>query len=232
MSSPKIKYVSIALEPKKILFEYKEEVNLNIQKVQKVIRNILDTRVKSFDNSSLTYDKDFTIFYKNDSLITAVCATDINYPNSTAFEFLDVLVDTFRSKYKEEDIRQAHSFAYNDPFKKTTKEKVTYYNKNLDSKDLTNLDRLKDSLLDMKNNLVETVQTLNMRESELSHNVEKAEDLKSKTDELLINARKAKKLEKENTPFKKIIPFVIGAIVVYCVFAIMCGGSSLPNCSV
>ena len=231
MSLPKIKYVSIFLETKKILCEYKEEVNLNIQKVQKVIRNILDTRVKQFDNSSLIYE-DFTFFYKNDSLITAVCATDINYPNSTAFEFLNVLVNTFRSKYKEEDIRQAHGYAYNNNFKKTTKEKVTYYNKNLDSKDLTNLDRLKDSLLDMKNNLVETVQTLDMRESELSHSVEKAEDLKSKTDELLINARKAKKLEKENTPFKKIIPFVIGAIVVYCVFAIMCGGSSLPNCSV
>ncbi len=230
MSLPKIKYVLIVLETKKILCEYKEEVNLNIQKVQKVIRNILDTRVKQFDNSSLTYDKDFTIFYKNDSLITAVCATDINYPNSTAFEFLNVLVNTFRSQYKEEDIRQAYSYSYNNTFKKTIKEKVTYYNKNLDSKDLTNLDRLKDSLLDMKNNLVETVQTLNMRESELSHNVEKAEDLKSKTDELLINARKAKKLEKENTPFKKIIPFVIGAIVVYCVFAIMCGGSRLPNC--
>ena len=67
MSSPKIKYVSIALEPKKILFEYKEEVNLNIQKVEKVIRNILDTRVKQFDNSSLIYDKDITLFYKNDS---------------------------------------------------------------------------------------------------------------------------------------------------------------------
>ena len=191
MSSPKIKYVSIALEPKKILFEYKEEVNLNIQKVQKVIRNILDT-VKPFDNSSLKYGEDFTIFYKNDSLITAVCATDINYPNSTAFEFLNVLVNTFRSKYKEEDIRQAHGYAYNNTFKKTTKAKVAYYNTNLDSKDLTNLDRLKDSLLDMKNNLVETVQTLSVRESELSHSVEKAEDLKSKTDELLINARKAK----------------------------------------
>ena len=233
MSSPKIKYVLIYLETKKPLFEYKEEVNLNIQKVQKVIRNnILDTRVKPFDNSSKKYGEDFTIFYKNDSLITAVCATDINYPNSTAFEFLDVLVGAFRSKYKEEDIRQAFGYAYNDTFKKTTKAKVAYYNKNLDSKDLTNLDRLKDSLLDVKNNLVETVQTLSVRESELSHSVEKAEDLKSKTDELLINARKAKKLEKENTPFKKIIPFVIGAIVVYCVFAIMCGGSRLPNCSV
>ena len=231
MSSPKIKYVLIYLETKKPLFEYKEEVNLNIQKVQKVIRNILDTRVKQFDNSSVTYE-DFTFFYKNDSLITAVCATDINYPNSTAFEFLNVLVNAFRSQFKEEDIKNAYSYSYNNLFKKTIKTKVTYYNTNLDSKDLTNLDRLKDSLLDMKNNLVETVQTLSVRESELSHSVEKAEDLKSKTDELLINARKAKKLEKENTPFKKIIPFVIGAIVVYCVFAIMCGGSRLPNCSV
>ena len=229
MSLPKIKYVIIVLETKKILCEYKED---EIPNIQKIIKNILDTRVKPLDNSSLTYDNDFSIFYKNDSLITALCVTDVNYPNSTAFEFLNVLVNTFRSQFKEEDIKNAYSFSYNNPFRKTIKTKVTYYNTNLDSKDLTNLDRLKDSLLDMKNNLVETVQTLNMRESELSHNVEKAEELKAKTDELLINARKAKKMEKENTPFKKIIPFVIGAIVVYCIFAIMCGGSRLPNCSI
>ena len=129
MSLPKIKYVLIVLETKKILCEYKEEVNPNIQTV---IRNILDTKVKPFDNSSFKYE-DFTFFYKNDSLITAVCATDINYPNSTAFEFLNVLVNTFRSQYKEEDIRQAYSYSYNNTFKKTIKEKVTYYNKNLDS---------------------------------------------------------------------------------------------------
>ena len=50
----------------------------------------------------------------------------------------------------------------------------------------------------MKNNLVDTVQTLHLRETELSHNVEKAEELRDKTDELLINARKAK-----NKPKKK-----------------------------
>ena len=229
MSLPKIKYVIIVLETKKILCEYKED---EIPNIQKVIRNILDNRVKPFDASSLNYDKDFTIFYKNDSLITILCVTDITYPNSTAFEFLNVLVKLFRSQYKEEDIKQAYSYSYNNLFKKTIKTKVAYYNTNLDSKDLTNLDRLKDSLLDMKNNLVETVQTLNMRESELSHNVEKAEDLKVKTDELLINVKKAKKMEKNNTPLKKIIPFVVGTFVIYFVFAIMCGGTRMPNCSI
>ena len=229
MSLPKIKYVIIILETKKILCEYKED---EIPNIQKVIRNILDNRVKPFDASSLNYDKDFTIFYKNDSLITILCVTDITYPNSTAFEFLNVLVKLFRSQYKEEDIKQAYSYSYNNLFKKTIKTKVAYYNTNLDSKDLTNLDRLKDSLLDMKNNLVETVQTLNMRESELSHNVEKAEDLKVKTDELLINVKKAKKKEKNNTPLKKIIPFVVGTFVIYFVFAIMCGGTRMPNCSI
>ena len=229
MSLPKIKYVIIVLETKKILCEYKED---EIPNIQKVIRNILDNRVKPFDASSLNYDKDFTIFYKNDSLITILCVTDITYPNSTAFEFLNVLVKLFRSQYKEEDIKQAYSYSYNNLFKKTIKTKVAYYNTNLDSKDLTNLDRLKDSLLDMKNNLVETVQTLNMRESELSHNVEKAEDLKVKTDELLINVKKAKKMEKNNTPLKKIIPFVVGTVVIYFVFAIMCGGTHMPNCSI
>ena len=229
MNLPKIKYVLIFLETKKILCDYSEE---EIPNIQKVIRNILDTRVKPNDSSSLNYDNNYTIFYKNDSLITILCVADMNYPNSTAFEFLNVLVKTFRAEYKEEDIKQAYSYSYNNLFKKTLKTKVAYYNTNLDSKDLTNLDRLKDSLLDMKNNLVETVQTLNLRESELSHNVEKAEDLKSKTDELLINARKAKKMEKDNTPFKKIIPFVAGAVVVYFIFAIMCGGTHMPNCSI
>ncbi len=229
MSLPKIKYVLIVLETKKILCEYKED---EIPNIQRVIKNILDNRVKSDETSSLNYDNDYTIFYKNDSLITILCVTDINYPNSTAFEFLNVLVKTFRSQYEEKDIKKAYSYSYNNDFKKVIKTKVTYYNTNLDSKDLTNLDRLKDSLLDMKNNLVETVQTLHMRESELSHNVEKAEDLKTKTDELLINARKAKKLEKDNTPFKKIIPIIIGGVVVYCIFAIMCGGTRMPNCSI
>ena len=229
MGLPKIKYVLIVLETKKILCEYKEE---EIPNIQKVIRNILDNRVKPYDSSSLNYDKTYTIFYKNDSLITILAVTDINYPSSTAFEFLNVLIKSFRSQYKEEDIQQAYSYSYDNLFKKTIKIKVAFYNTNLDSKDLTNLDRLKDSLLDMKNNLVETVQTLNMRESELSHNVEKAEDLKEKTDELLINARKMKKLEKDNTPFKKIIPIVIGAVVIYFIFAIMCGGTRMPNCSI
>ena len=229
MSLPKIKYVLIALETKKILCEYKED---EIPNIQKVIRSVLDNRVKLDEASSLNYGNDYTIFYKNDSLITILCATDINYPNQTAFEFLNVLLNTFRSQYKEEDIKNAYSYSYNNDFKKIIKTKITYYNTNLDSKDLTNLDRLKDSLLDMKNNLVETVQTLHLRESELSHNVEKAEDLKVKTDELLINARKVKKLEKENTPFKKIIPIIIGGVVVYCIFAIMCGGSRMPNCSI
>ena len=229
MSLPKIKYVLIALETKKILCEYKED---EIPNIQKVIRSVLDNRVKLDEASSLNYGNDYTIFYKNDSLITILCATDINYPNQTAFEFLNVLLNTFRSQYKEEDIKNAYSYSYNNDFKKIIRTKITYYNTNLDSKDLTNLDRLKDSLLDMKNNLVETVQTLHLRESELSHNVEKAEDLKVKTDELLINARKAKKLEKENTPFKKIIPIIIGGVVVYCIFAIMCGGSRMPNCSI
>ena len=85
--------------------------------------------------------------------------------------------------------------------KKVIKTKVTYYNTNLDSKDLTNLDRLKDSFLDMKNKLIDTVVILRERESELSHNVEKAVGLKKAIDDLLINARKAKKAEINNSPY-------------------------------
>ena len=229
MSLPKIKYVVIVLETKKILCEYKED---EIPNIQKTIRKILDYKVKPNETSSLNYDNNFTIFYKNDGLITILCVTDLNYPSATAYEFLNQLVNTFRSQYNEEEIKEAYSYSFSNSFKKTIKTNVSYYNTNLDSKDLTNLDRLKDSLLDMKNNLVETVQTLHLRETELSHNVEKAEDLKEKTDELLINARKAKKAEINRNPFKKLIPIIITIFVVYCILAIMCGGTRMPNCSI
>ena len=229
MSLPKIKYVLIVFQTRKILCEYKEE---EIQYIQKTIRKILDNRVKPNETSSLIYNNNYTIFYKNDGLITILCVTDLNYPSSTAYEFLNELVKDFRTQYKEEEIKKAYSYSYNNSFKKATKIRVTYYNNNLDSKDLTSLDRLKDSLLDMKNNLVETVQTLHLRETELSHNVEKAEELKEKTDELLINARKAKKVEISNSPYKKIIPVAITIFTVYCILAIMCGGARMPNCSI
>ena len=229
MSLPKIKYVLIVLETKKILCEYKED---EIPNIQKTLRKILDNRVKPNEISSLIYDNNYIVFYKNDGLITILCVTDLNYPSSTAYEFLNELVTNFRTQYNEEKIKEAYSYSFNNIFKKTIKSKITYYNTNLDSKDLTNLDRLKDSLLDMKNNLVETVQTLHLRETELSHNVEKAEELQEKTDELLINARKAKKAEINNSPYKKLIPVIITIFVVYCILAIMCGGARMPNCSI
>ena len=229
MSLPKIKYVLVVLETKKILCEYKEE---ELKNIQKKIRNILDNRVKPNETSSLTYNNNISIFYKNDGLITMVCLTDLNYPSSNAFDFLNQSISSFRKQFKEDEIREAYSYSFNNSFKKTIKSLVSYYNNNLDSKDLTNLDRLKDSLLDSKNNLVETVQTLHLREEELSHSVEKAEELRDKTDDLLINAIKAKKAEISNSPYKKLIPVIIIVFVVYCILAIMCGGARMPNCSI
>jgi len=229
MNSSMIKYVLIVYETKRILCEYKED---EIPNIQKILRNILDNHVKPDETSSLNYDKEFTIFYKNDSLITILCVTDLNYSSQTAYDFLNDLVNIFRKEYKEEEIRQAYSYAYNISFKKIIKQKVKYYNTNLDSKDLTNLDRLKDSFLDMKNKLIDTVVILSERESELSHNVEKAVDLKKATDDLLINARKAKKAEINNSPYKKLIPIIITIVVTYCILAIVCGGTCMPNCSI
>ena len=229
MSFPKIKYIVIVLETKRILCEYKEE---EIHNIQKVIRNVLDNNVKLNEISSLTYDNKYTIFYKNDGLITVLCASDINYPNTTGYEFVNEILSKFRTEYKEEEIREAYSYSYNNSFKKIIKDRLGFYNENLDSKDVTSLDRLKDSLLDMKNNLVETVQMLNVRENELYHNVEKAEDLKEKTDELLINARKVKKKEKGNNPYKRLIQIILLGVIIYSILSIICGGFKMPNCSI
>ena len=229
MSLPKIKYVLVVFETKKILCEYKEE---ELKNIQKKIRNILDNRVKPNETSSLTYDNNISIFYKNDGLITMVCLTDLNYPSSNAFDFLNQSISSFRKQFKEDEIREAYSYSFNNSFKKQIKSLVCFYNNNLDSTDLTNLDRLKDSLLDSKYNLVETLQTLHLREERLSHSVEKAEELIDNTDELLINARKAKKAEISNSPYKILKSVIIIVFVVYCIMAIMCGGVRLSNCSI
>ena len=161
-----------------------------------------------------------------------VCLTDLNYPSSNAFEFLNQSISSFRKQFKEDEIREAYSYSFNNSFKKQIKSLVCFYNNNLDSTDLTNLDRLKDSLLDSKYNLVETLQTLHLREERLSHSVEKAEELIDNTDELLINARKAKKAEISNSPYKILKSVIIIVFVVYFIMAIMCGGVRLSNCSI
>ena len=228
MNSPKIKYVSIVFETKKIICEYKEE---EIKNIQKIIRKILDKNVKTNEISSVVYDDDFSVFYKNDGLITVLCATDLDYPNSNAYEFIKELNDIFRKNYDEKEIKEAYSFAFNNKFKQTIKSKISYYNNNLDSKDSANLLKLKDNLLDTKDNLIETTQVLHLREMELSHNIQKAEELKINMDELLTNAIKVKKAQMYS-PYKKIIYPIIIIIVVYCILVIICGGMSIPNCSI
>jgi vesicle-associated membrane protein 7 len=229
MNTPKIKYVIISLTPKIILCEVQI---MEIPNIKGVIRHILDKNVNPNDMQSINYDKIFSIFYKNDSLITVLCVTDINYPNGNAFKFITEIMNKFRQKYDEENIKNSSAYSYNQLFKKEIESLVEYYNSNLDSKDSTKILQLKDNLLDMNNELIETVETINLRGNELSINIEKAEKLKKNTDELVINARKVKNSVKNIFPYKRFLRFIVIILSVYFILVIMCGGRNLPNCSI
>ena len=229
MNTPKIKYVIISLSPKIVLCEVQI---MEIPNIKGVIRHILDKNVNLNDMQSINYDKIFSIFYKNDSLITVLCVTDINYPNGNAFKFITEIMNKFRQKYDEENIKNSSAYSYNQLFKKEIESLVEYYNSNLDSKDSTKILQLKDNLLDMNNELIETVETINLRGNELSINIEKAEKLKKNTDELVINARKVKNSVKNIFPYKRILRFIVIILSVYFILVIMCGGRNLPNCSI
>ena len=229
MNTPKIKYVIISLSPKIVLCEVQI---MEIPNIKGVIRHILDKNVNPNDMQSINYDKIFSIFYKNDSLITVLCVTDINYPNGNAFKFITEIMNKFRQKYDEENIKNSSAYSYNQLFKKEIESLVEYYNSNLDSKDSTKILQLKDNLLDMNNELIETVETINLRGNELSINIEKAEKLKKNTDELVINARKVKNSVKNIFPYKRILRFIVIILSVYFILVIMCGGRNLPNCSI
>ena len=238
IDSPEIKYILISYQTKQIVCDYIhkrpektiQNIDISTQKeetetIKSVARKSLDTTVKSGDTDSFIYDDKYLIFYTNDSVVTVLCITDKDYPGLTGFELVSKIRKEFRKEFSEEEIKNAYAFILNNKF--DLEEYCEFYDKNQDSAENMKLNKLKDNLLETKDILIESVESLAERDNLLSHSVEKAEELKELGVNLLNNT---KNMRKKNMTCSSIFKVCSLILFLYLVLWGLCGSAQLSNC--
>ena len=219
-----IHYILVARKNKKVLCDYAEEIG-NVAQISLKILKI----VKPNHKTSITYDDKYTFFYINDTKITILCMCDKTYPTESAFELLKDIIILFYDKFSEEQINQAYSYSLNKEFQNVLRQKMSYYNKNIDLKRNTTIHKLKDSLVETKDALIETTETLQERGEAINLIMKKADSLKIDSKIYFENAKKVKQRAK-GCNFQYIYYILILISLCYCLASILCGGIFLPNC--
>lgn len=167
----------------------------------------------------------------NDSNLTAMCMCDLAYPSESAFEFLKDILLLFQNKFSKDNIKAAYAYSLNKEFLPVLRSKMSYYNKNIDSKANATLNKLKETILETKTELMETTEKLQEREVQMKTLIRKAYTLKDDSTRYFLNARKMKESAK-GCNFKKILKILLVISLCYLLTTILCGGATLPNCLV
>ena len=167
--------------------------------------------------------------YKDKTAIAKVEAGKVDLPKSKISSFAKALDTTTSYLFSDEQIENAYSYSLNKEFQPIIRQKLNYYNKNLDLKRNATLNKLKENLLETKNALIETTETLNERGERINLIMKKAETLKGDSKVYFDNAKKIKNKEK-GFDCKYLYTALFVICFCYVLASILCGGVTLPNC--
>lgn len=82
--------------------------------------------------------------------------TELEYPTSTAFAFLENILSLFFNTFSNEQILNATSYSLNEEFEGKLRDQMRYYNDNKSSLDTSNsMNRLKQGVTELKNDVYE-----------------------------------------------------------------------------
>ena len=160
-----------------------------------------------------------------------MCMCDASYPPESAFEFLKDILLLFQNKFSQEKIKDAYAYSLNKEFLPVLRSKMSYYNKNIDSKANATLNKLKDTILETKTELMETTQKLQERDVQMKTIIKKAYTLKDTSTRYFLNARKMKESAK-GCNYQIILKIIVVLGLCCLLTIILCGGATLPNCLV
>lgn len=104
-----------------------------------------------------------------------------NYPKETAFVFLEDICNEFFEKFSAGDIEResAYSKFFTNTFNPILRDKMIYYNKNLDASD--NLRELKKGVINYRDNVIKANDILIERGEKITLVVKKADSLKQES---------------------------------------------------
>ena len=108
-----------------------------------------------------------------------MCLREKNFPDKTAFAYLEDIKDKFFEKISEVEYLTSLPNGLNAKFRETIKTRMEYFRKN--PEDIDKLTLLRKTLNDSKNEILQTDDILNTRSEKISLIVNKAENIKSES---------------------------------------------------
>ena len=105
--------------------------------------------------------------------------SDGHLNQETAFSYLDDIKTLFLDTFSTKQIESAISYSLNEGFNESIKEKMTYYNSNLNNSD--SVARLKRGVMESKDNMLQANDILMERGEKINLIVKKADNLRTES---------------------------------------------------
>lgn len=178
-------------------------------------------KVENNSSKAIQVD-DFIIFYINENGLTFMIMTGKKYPKQAALGCLESIKREFYSTYEGRDFDGELRYGLNDEFKKKLKLKFEYFNENKEVSD-DKLERLKNEMATMKDEIFEASGLLNDRGEKIKVLDEKADMLSRDSNTYYLQSKRVKRAE-----FMKKVKLIVALIIVilliiYIIIGATCG---------
>ena len=159
----------------------------------------------------LTIQNTYNIFYRNENGITFLYLCENSFPQEAAIVCLDKTIKEFFKNFSTQtDYSNEPQYCLNNQFQRKLFEKMQKYNSNSNILD-ENINELKENLLSMNKQVIESSELVNERGDQIQLIVNKAEKLSQDSHNFADTTKRVKRLEK----WRKIKMYIIiGAIIL------------------
>lgn len=185
-------------------------------------------RVPQNSRGSYEYDENYSFHFLNADGMTYLTMCEKNYPQTSAIQFLESIKKELEESHGT-NFNSMTQYELNPVFKEKLAMKMEYYNTNKDNTQ-DNIALLKNSIINIKDDLLKDDELLNQRGEKIQLIVEKASNLAVHSDTYYNSAKSVKR----NYWWKKmkltIILSIIGLIAIFVIVLIACGGFNFSRC--
>jgi len=181
----------------------------------------------SSEQPKLTYSHGSYLFhYVYDDQIVYLCITDDEFDRSRAFIFLNEIKKKFQNAYGSRAVT-ALPYAMNNEFSRVLASQMKHFS---ESQDVDKIGRAQGALDELKEIMVQNIDSVANRGEKLELLVDKTENLNASS----VTFRKSSRNLARSMCLKNlkitIITGLVCVVVLYVIVSASCGGLSWPNC--
>ena len=186
-------------------------------------------QVKKDASAQVRTETDYKILYINENNITYLIMASNDYPKETGIGCLESVKKEFQSTYPGRENFGGIRFGLDDELREKLEMKFNYYNKNPNCTDEI-LQKLHEEIVNMKDEVINSLELLNERGGKLELVSEKAENLAEDSQQLKVKAKNVRKSEWRRKLIVTGGIILVILILVYVIVCISCSSFTF-NCS-